>query len=283
LTGAADGAEVQWRHDYRAAREEARQKNRPLFMDVGTANCHWCTQLDVSTFRDPTIVQQLNQDFIPVRIDADRMPSFAQAMQINSYPTLVFASPEGQVLGKHEGYLDAGRFGRQASQALARMPALVKPAAPAQTVAAPTPMAPHAVAPPMQLLSDAQQLLADARGAFQGRRFLSCLEHCNALMFAHANRPEAAEARHLAAQIKGDSTCVRELCQQLADQLAELHLAQADAALRADDAQQAASLLERVAQVSPGSLYARMAAGRLVQLRANDRGEAGPTVRAQSP
>src|SRR5712692_986242 len=63
--------EVQWRHDYTAARREAVEKSRPLFLDFGTQNCFWCRKLDVTTFRDPTIVGILNDRFIPLKVQAE--------------------------------------------------------------------------------------------------------------------------------------------------------------------------------------------------------------------
>ena len=44
--GTVRSQEVQWRHDYDAARKEALDKNRPLLVDFGTPNCFWCRQLD---------------------------------------------------------------------------------------------------------------------------------------------------------------------------------------------------------------------------------------------
>src|SRR5947209_19620780 len=65
--------EAQWRYDYTAACREAREKQRPVVMDFGTSNCFWCKKLDASTFRDPAVVRQLNEQF-PSRL----MPSVSR-------------------------------------------------------------------------------------------------------------------------------------------------------------------------------------------------------------
>jgi thioredoxin-like negative regulator of GroEL len=105
----AGAAEVQWRTAYQEARREAVEKNRPLLLDFGTTRCFWCKRLDATTLRDPAIVQLLNGRFIPLKVDAEQESALAQALHIQSYPTLVLAAPDGKILGTQEGYLDATR------------------------------------------------------------------------------------------------------------------------------------------------------------------------------
>jgi thioredoxin-related protein len=116
--GPALAQEVQWRHDYMAARREAKEKQRPIVLNVGTSNCFWCKKLDESTFRNPGIVRQLNEQFIPIKVDAERASLLTQCMHIQSFPTLIFAAPDGRILGCHEGFVDLARFGQQLARAL---------------------------------------------------------------------------------------------------------------------------------------------------------------------
>jgi len=136
----ATAQEVQWRHDYAAARREATETGKPLFFDFGTENCGWCRKLDATTFRDPRVVKLLNERFIPVKIDADKHAKLTSALGIESYPTLVLATPEGKVAGRHPGYADAAEM----TTFLAKAPAPAPAAAPRQPIAAvpPTPAQP---------------------------------------------------------------------------------------------------------------------------------------------
>jgi thioredoxin-related protein len=110
LARTAPAEEVMWRSSYNAARREAQEKSRPLVLDFGTENCVWCNKLDSSTFRDPKVVSVLNEHFIPIKIDAQQNATLAEALNIQSYPTLVLASPDGKILDTLEGYQDAPRF-----------------------------------------------------------------------------------------------------------------------------------------------------------------------------
>jgi thioredoxin-like negative regulator of GroEL len=107
LLASTNAQEIEWRSDYGKARQEAVDKNRPLLIDVGTENCHFCKQLDLRTFKDPAIVAMLNERCIPLKIDADHNPKLAEALRVEYYPTLVFATAEGKILGYQQGFIEA--------------------------------------------------------------------------------------------------------------------------------------------------------------------------------
>jgi thioredoxin-related protein len=110
--------EVQWRRDYNQARLEAQQSGRLLIIDFGTETCYWCKQLDERTLRDPSVIALLNERCIPLRIDANRTPKLTEALQIRSYPTLVYAGPDGKILGFQEGFVEAPKFREQVNKAV---------------------------------------------------------------------------------------------------------------------------------------------------------------------
>lgn len=107
LPAAGLAQEVEWRQDYGKARQEATEKNRPLLIDVGTEHCYFCKQLDLRTFKDPAIIALLNERCIPLKIDADHHVRLAEALRVEYYPTLVFATAEGKILGYQQGFIEA--------------------------------------------------------------------------------------------------------------------------------------------------------------------------------
>ena len=70
------------------------------------------------TFRDPGVIKQLNEQFIPLKIDAEREPELVQILQIQKYPTLVLAAPDGTILESHEGFVEVAHFSQQLNRAL---------------------------------------------------------------------------------------------------------------------------------------------------------------------
>src|SRR5687768_8128996 len=85
--GLVHAQEVKWRYDYASARREAEAKGLPLVIDFGTSNCPWCVKLDNTTLREPTIVQTINERFIPLKVDGEQERTLAQSLSIRSYPT----------------------------------------------------------------------------------------------------------------------------------------------------------------------------------------------------
>jgi thiol-disulfide isomerase/thioredoxin len=107
VPAAVSAQEVEWRLDYAKARQEAVEKNRPIVIDVGTEHCHFCKQLDLRTFKDPAIVALLNERCIPLKIDADQNAWLAEKLRVEYYPTLVFATSKGTIVGYQQGFIEA--------------------------------------------------------------------------------------------------------------------------------------------------------------------------------
>jgi thioredoxin-like negative regulator of GroEL len=102
--------EIRWRSDYATALKEAQEKNVPLVIDFGTANCYWCKKLDESTFRDPKVIALVNERFVPLKVDGEKELNLVQALRIMSYPTLVIAAPDKRILGTLEGFQEADKL-----------------------------------------------------------------------------------------------------------------------------------------------------------------------------
>src|SRR5262249_28933066 len=80
-----------------------------------------CKQLDARTFVDDEVVRLLNDRAVPLKLDAGNAANsyLVQALKVQSYPTLVFASHEGAILAYREGFLDADKFKEQMTKVLA--------------------------------------------------------------------------------------------------------------------------------------------------------------------
>jgi thioredoxin-like negative regulator of GroEL len=246
--------EVPWRYDYSAARKEAKQKNKPIVLDFGTDNCHWCKQLDATTFRDPGIIKALSERIIPVKIDASKDPDLAQALGINSYPTLVFAGPNGKILGQQEGYIEAADLSRQLNRLFGSGDRLNSTSSETNVQAG-------------DRARHAREMLARAKEAYRQQDDAGCLEHCNLLTAGFADLPEAAEAQRLAVQIKNEPDRLAQVCEKLTDSLGNTYLELAESLLRKGQAQQALSYLEKAVRTCPGTHAAQLAQERIFQVR----------------
>src|SRR5262249_10598165 len=102
----ARAQDVFWRTDYNKARREAQEKNLPLVIDFITENCFRCKQLDIQPFPAPEVRRLLNTRCVPLKVHAGYFPTLAQALHIQNFPTLVFATADGRILHYQEGFLE---------------------------------------------------------------------------------------------------------------------------------------------------------------------------------
>lgn len=107
------------------------QEPRPVFIDTYTDWCGWCKRLDADTFSDPIIAKYLNENYYPVKFDAESKEpvTFMGREFINdgksgkshqmaiallqgkmSYPTVVFLNEKGQLVSPVPGYKNPKEF-----------------------------------------------------------------------------------------------------------------------------------------------------------------------------
>lgn len=266
-----------WTHDYNAARQRAATEKKPIIIDFGTENCFWCKKLDATTFRDPVVMRRLAQQFIAVRIDADKEPALAKHLGISSYPTLVFAASDGRILGQHAGYVEIPRFNQQLDRAIKENDSAAKAVAAAPTkqpAAAPVSMA--------ATERTAHPLLMQIRDDYAANRLVSCLERCKELTAIEPASTDAAEAQRIARDIKSDPAKIRIVEAALVEALGDVYLANAETAIRERRFQDAKTLLERTQELCPGSAQALAAKTQDMRLRAQLT-EQQPIFRMQAP
>src|SRR5512139_1849162 len=82
--------------------ERARREDKPIFLSVGYATCYWCHVMERESFSDQAIARELNEGFIPVKVDREERPDvdeiYLTATQIitrsGGWPNTVFLTPE---------------------------------------------------------------------------------------------------------------------------------------------------------------------------------------------
>lgn len=84
--------------------EHARTSDRLIFLSVGYSACHWCHVMAHESFEDPSIAQQLNDNFVSIKVDREERPDvdalYMAATQLVSgqggWPMSVFLLPDGK-------------------------------------------------------------------------------------------------------------------------------------------------------------------------------------------
>ena len=81
-----------------AAFARAQSERKPVLLSIAAAWCHWCHEMDRTSYADPSIVAIINARFIPIRVDADERPDISERYNLGGWPTTAFLTPEGVIL-----------------------------------------------------------------------------------------------------------------------------------------------------------------------------------------
>lgn len=54
--------------------KKAKEENKPVFLSIGYATCHWCHVMAHESFEDPDIAELMNEAFINVKVDREERP-----------------------------------------------------------------------------------------------------------------------------------------------------------------------------------------------------------------
>ncbi len=84
------------------ALEKARLENKPIFLSIGYAACHWCHVMAHESFEDPAIATFMNENFVSIKVDREERPDLdaiymAATMALTGsggWPMSVFLTPD---------------------------------------------------------------------------------------------------------------------------------------------------------------------------------------------
>ena len=91
-------AQINWRPWGSTAFQEAEQLDKPIFLLITSTWSQWCHIMDETTLSELGIINILNRDYIPIRVDSDLRPDVNQRYNQNGWPSVVLLTPEGEIL-----------------------------------------------------------------------------------------------------------------------------------------------------------------------------------------
>jgi len=95
---------VDWYAWGEEAFEKAKKEDKPVFLSIGYATCHWCHVMAHESFEDEEVAQVLNTYFIAIKVDREERPdidkiymSVCQAITgRGGWPLSIFMTHEGK-------------------------------------------------------------------------------------------------------------------------------------------------------------------------------------------
>jgi YHS domain-containing protein/thiol-disulfide isomerase/thioredoxin len=95
---------IPWRAGFESAWSEAKQHDRPLWLQFTGPWCIHCRRMDLDTLINPAVVSTASTEVVPVKIRSDLREDLLNHYHVTSLPTTIVISPGGQVLARHVGY-----------------------------------------------------------------------------------------------------------------------------------------------------------------------------------
>ena len=110
---------------------KAQENNQLVFADAYTDWCGYCHKLDKEVYTDEKVIEYFEKNFINIKFDAESEFGYqlAQYYEIDSYPTLLFLSPERSVFMRIGGFVPAASLNAYAEESFSdwyQLPILTK-------------------------------------------------------------------------------------------------------------------------------------------------------------
>ncbi len=98
MTDGADATNVEWYDWGEDAFDVAERTGKPVLLALHTKWSEECVEMDTTTYAEPRIGANINDGFVPIRVDADRHPRVRERYNMGGFPSTVFLTPQGKIL-----------------------------------------------------------------------------------------------------------------------------------------------------------------------------------------
>ena len=93
-----ESTRVEWREWGPEAFAEAERTATPILLSLTATWCGACHEMDARTYAEPRIAANINDSFVPIRVDVDRHPRVRERYNMGGFPTTAFCTPDGELL-----------------------------------------------------------------------------------------------------------------------------------------------------------------------------------------
>ena len=102
------------------AQAAAKEQNKYLVVDAFTTWCGPCKKMTRETFKDVTVGEFYNKNFINYKVDMEKGegPGLKSVFKITAYPTLIYYNSDGTEVHRFKGYRPASAFLTEGKKAL---------------------------------------------------------------------------------------------------------------------------------------------------------------------
>jgi len=110
--------------NWQAVLDKAKEENKNIFVDLYATWCAPCKAMDAEVYTDPTVQRYLTENFLSIKVQLDKTKNdlpiiqswydsaaeISKTYHINSFPSFLFLSPNGELLKMDSGFKEATLF-----------------------------------------------------------------------------------------------------------------------------------------------------------------------------
>ena len=104
---ATTAEEISWATDPEQALQEAADSGKPVLMQFTASWCVYCKRMEKSTFTSEEVAERISEDFVAVRVDADKHKDLVKDLEIKGLPAILVVSPDLEILHRISGFQTA--------------------------------------------------------------------------------------------------------------------------------------------------------------------------------
>jgi thioredoxin-related protein len=91
-------AQITWESSLREAHAKAQAEGKLLLLHFYSDNCSFCDRLEQGSYKNPVVGNAIHQNFVPVKVHANKSPKLAEMFKVTKFPTDVIVDTEGKTL-----------------------------------------------------------------------------------------------------------------------------------------------------------------------------------------
>jgi len=96
--------EIAWQ-SYDEGMARSKSENKKIFLHFYANWCGACRIMENKTFRNATVIAYINENFIPIKVNADREQETSRIFRVRALPDNWFIDEDGKPIGHQPGYI----------------------------------------------------------------------------------------------------------------------------------------------------------------------------------
>ncbi len=89
---------IHWQSWDTPAFDRARKEDKLVLLDLTSVWCHACHMMERTTYADGEVIDLLNRQFVPIRVDSDQRPDIEARYRQGGWPTTAVLLQTGEIL-----------------------------------------------------------------------------------------------------------------------------------------------------------------------------------------